>query len=300
MSRAGVLGRLGSTWRKNAPDVLGAWNGALPEFVLARRPREPLAGVPVFSFHVVEADTFAADLEFLRRNGYHAASGRELLAHLAGRMPLPARSVVLTFDDGPRNFHDVAFPLLRRYGAHAIAFVAPGLHGDDDAEPGARPMSWRELRAIHDSGLVEVQSHTLESRYVPRWPEPAPLAGCPSALETRRRGTPRTLAEDLAASRALLESRLPGAHVDQLAFPMYDGSEAALAVARAAGFGACHWGLLPGRALNAAGASPLRIARLSDEYLRRLPGEGRASLAELLRARLQRARGGSRLRRELG
>lgn len=299
MSGAGVLARVSAAWRKN-PELAGLVSGALPEFVLASDPAEPLPGVPVFSYHLVESATFAADLEFLRRNGYRTLSARELLAHLTGEIAVPPRSVVLTFDDGPRNLHDVAFPMLERYAAHAIAFIAPAMHRDEDEDTEARPMTWPEIRRMHDSGLVEFQSHTLESRYVPRWPAAAALTGVASRLETPRRGAPRSFADDLAASRAEIESRLPGSRVDQLAFPMYHGTEGAVATAIALGFHACHWGLLPHRPLNARGDSAFRIGRLTDEFVRRLPGEGRCTFAELVAGRLRRARAAREWHRRYG
>lgn len=297
-----LVARLGAMWRKN-PEVAGLWSGALPEFVTAAAPGEPLDGLPVFSFHTVEPGQLERQLEHLRRNAYHVASGRELLDYLAGHCRLPARCAMLTFDDGPRNFHDVALPLLERYGMPAVAFVAPGLHADtygDDDRSEVRPMTWNELRAVHASGLVEVQSHTLESRFVPRWPAPAPLAGVAPRIETPRRGAPRPFAEDLAASRAELEARLPGARVDQLAFPMYQGTEGAVATAVALGFRACHWGLLPRHPLNPAGSSALRISRLSDEFVERLPGDGRCSFADLVAERVRRSRSASAWRRRYG
>lgn len=297
-----IVARLGAMWRKN-PEVAGLWSGALPDFVTSHAPQEPLDGLPVFTFHLVEAQSLERQLAYLRRNDYHFVSGRELLGHLGGQCRLPERSALLTFDDGPRNFHDVALPLLEQYRASAIAFVAPGLHadsyGDDDASE-ARPMTWSELRAVHASGLVEVQSHTLESRFVPRWPAPAPLAGVAPRIETPRRGPPRAFADDLAASRDELQSRLTGAVVDQLAFPMYVGTEGAVATAIALGFRACHWGLLPKHPLNPVGSSAFRISRVSDEFVERLPGEGRCSFADLVARRLQRSRAASAWRSRYG
>lgn len=39
---------------------------------------------------------------------------------------LPARAAAITFDDGYRDNHDVALPILRRHGLHASFFVATG------------------------------------------------------------------------------------------------------------------------------------------------------------------------------
>lgn len=283
---------LKDVWRKNAPEVLALWNGALPDFVTARNPRTPLGGVPIFCYHLVEHAGLYADLTFLRENNYRTLSASDFLGYMTDGKIIPDRSVLLTFDDGPRNFYDVAFPLLKQFNASAIAFIAPGLHRDAGVgdSQGERPMNWRELHEIHSSGLVQFQSHTFESRYVPSWPLPAPLAGCAPSLEEERRGAPLGIAEDLSRSREALEERFPGLIVNHLSFPMYLGTPAAVKIARSLEFKACYWGYIPGRALNRAGDSPFQMSRMSDEFLRRLPGTGRISVVQMLLERVRRIR----------
>jgi peptidoglycan/xylan/chitin deacetylase (PgdA/CDA1 family) len=292
-----LLLRIKDSWRKNSDELRGFWNGSLPQFVTAARPR-PLDGVPVFHYHEVEADGFEADLEFLAKNGYRTLSGADFVRYLSGDLSVDEPAVLLTFDDGPRNFFDVAFPLLRKYGARAVAFIAPGLHRDKaaGAETDARPMTWEEIRAIRDSGLVEFQSHTFESRFVPKWPMPAALAGCDPELEGARRGAPLPFEEDLEKSRREIQTHL-STSVDQLAFPMYLGTPDAVQSARKLGFRACYWGLIPGRPVNRPGDSPLEVSRVTEECLRRLPGKGRISLLDLARTRLERIRSGRAWRR---
>jgi len=295
----GVAKTLKDVWQKHESEVRGLFNGAFPEFVTSSRPSDVLPGIPVFCYHLVEPEQFEMDLAYLARNGYQTIRGQDLIEFLCGARSVPERSVLLTFDDGPANFFQVAFPLLVRFKARATAFIAPSLHADAEAESEseARPMTWEEIRRIHESGLVEFQSHTLESRFVPKWPMPAPLSGCRWSLESRRRGTPLPLREDLARSREVLEQRLPGVVVNQLAFPMYIGTAEAVEAARAVGMQACYWGLRPGRALNGAGDSPYQISRLSDEFLRRLPGSGRLSLRDLLGERTHRIQSAREWRR---
>ena len=289
-------------WRKNSAELKGVFDGALPGFVLSPQPPEHCGGVPVFCYHIVTREGFEADLRFLADNGYVTLGARQVVEFLAGRARVDGRPVMLTFDDGARNFHDVAFPLLAQHGARAVHFIAPGLHAESsrDAEGDERPMNWDELRKIHDSGLVEFQSHTYESRYVPSWPMPAALSGCDPKIEASRRGTPRPLREDLEASVDLLQRRLPGARVHQVAFPMYDGTSEAVEVARSLGFDACYWGPLPGRPVNRPGESPFHMSRVSDEFLRRLPGQGRIGLRALLDERLRRIRVAKAWRRQFG
>lgn len=287
--------KLATSWRKNWPEVRAAASGGLPAFVLSPRSPEPGDGVPAFCYHVVDAGAFEADLAFLRANGYTTIGPDDLLRHMTREAPAPPRSVVLTFDDGAVNLYRVAFPLLRAHGFRATAFIAPRYHDAASAvasDAPARPCTWAEIEEMHASGVIRFESHTLEHRYVPRWPEPVPLAGVDDAWVRAALGPPTTLEADLAGARDAIERRL-GVEVRHLAWPRYDATPAALAAGRAAGYRAFWGGVLPGVDMNRPGGDPTRIVRLSGDLLRRLPGDGRVPLAEVLtrRARRRTARG---------
>jgi peptidoglycan/xylan/chitin deacetylase (PgdA/CDA1 family) len=114
--------------------------------------------IPIFTYHDVDPAVLTRDLQFLRANGYRTLSLEEFLG--TGRKSL-GRSVLLTFDDARRSFWQVALPLLRELGARAVLF-APSYWMTDPASRGAGTdlfMSWKQLRACVDSGLVDVQSH---------------------------------------------------------------------------------------------------------------------------------------------
>lgn len=50
----------------------------------------------------------------------------QVCAAVAGAAPLPDNPVLITFDDGYRDNHDLALPLLRRHGVPATFFVTTG------------------------------------------------------------------------------------------------------------------------------------------------------------------------------
>lgn len=54
---------------------------------------------------------------------------RELAGRLARGASLPPRAVAVTFDDTFKNVHDVALPVLKRYGVPATFFVTSGFIG---------------------------------------------------------------------------------------------------------------------------------------------------------------------------
>ena len=79
--------------------------------------------------------------------------------------------LVVTFDDGYRDFHEVVLPILDRHRVPAVLYLATGLV----AEEGGRDsgMSWSQLREAVDTGLVTVGSHTHSHVDLARTPPPA-------------------------------------------------------------------------------------------------------------------------------
>jgi peptidoglycan/xylan/chitin deacetylase (PgdA/CDA1 family) len=100
---------------------------------LRRSPAQPVfhwrasRRLAVLAYHGVEdRDRFAAHLRHIRRR-LHPVSLEEVAEAAEGRRGLPARAVLVTFDDGYRDVVDVAMPMLRDAGIPAAAFVVAGL-----------------------------------------------------------------------------------------------------------------------------------------------------------------------------
>jgi peptidoglycan/xylan/chitin deacetylase (PgdA/CDA1 family) len=277
-----MIPRLRRAWEKNWPELHCTLRGGMPDFVTSRKPREPGACIPVFCYHLVDAEEFGRDLEFLERNGYSTLDADQLADHMEGEEPAPPRSVVLTIDDGMRNLYTHAFPLLRQFDQKAVAFIAPGLHR---GRPG-RLCSWVEIEEMHLSGLVDFQSHTLEHRFIPRWPAPCGIRDEHGWIPLKR-SSPLMLRADLTAARQLLNRQLRKKTL-HLALPQYGGTQEAARIAKASGYRAVWWGMLSGRPGNALGDPLMQIVRLNAQFVRRLPGQGRISLASILQQRVLR------------
>jgi peptidoglycan/xylan/chitin deacetylase (PgdA/CDA1 family) len=67
---------------------------------------------------------------------------------------LPLKPVLLTFDDGYADFYQYVFPLLKKYGYHAILFLPTGLTNN----PGY--ITWNQAQEMSNSGLVDIANHT--------------------------------------------------------------------------------------------------------------------------------------------
>jgi peptidoglycan/xylan/chitin deacetylase (PgdA/CDA1 family) len=118
-----------------------------------------------FKLHLPEA-LFRVHLTHLRR-GFNVISLSEYVAARKAGQPLPDNAVIITFDDGFRNFYTVAAPALARFGFPSTVFVITGKtdatapdgnhwHADDDV----KHLSWPETRALLSAYQVEIGSHT--------------------------------------------------------------------------------------------------------------------------------------------
>lgn len=144
------------------------------------------------------------------------------------------RRVVLTFDDGFRDFLDVPYPLLASLRLPCTVFVPTGFIGGANAWDAAKGcgqrqiMSAGELGAIARAGLVELGSHTIDHVRM------APLS-------------PREMRRQALDSKRTLES-LTGVEVRSFAYPygqLGDFSGESARVLAAAGYTigvTTHWG----------------------------------------------------------
>ena len=111
---------------------------------------------------------FADQLDYLSRR-YNIISLRDYLSARAEGRQLPDYSLVLTFDDGFRNFLSVALPLLVARGIPATVFLITGNADhkpESNSENSWRPeddqsyLSWAEARRIKDNYDIDFGSHT--------------------------------------------------------------------------------------------------------------------------------------------
>jgi peptidoglycan/xylan/chitin deacetylase (PgdA/CDA1 family) len=108
--------------------------------------------------------------------------------------------VVVTVDDGYRDFHDTVLPLLVRYRVPAVLYQATGLVSGESAAPGpAEALTWSQLAEAVATGLVTVGAHTHGHTDLSRAPE-------------------QTCHDEMARSKELVEDRL-GVACRHFAYP---------------------------------------------------------------------------------
>ncbi len=117
--------------------------------------------------YAVSPTLFVRHLDWLKNQGYQFVSLGQVIQARQGGPALPEKAVLITFDDGYRSVYTQALPILKLFQAPAvIAVVGQWMDSQDtlrmDGQTVARErlLSWAELKAMADSGLVEVASHS--------------------------------------------------------------------------------------------------------------------------------------------
>lgn len=127
-------------------------------------PPDPGAGIdaPIIYYHEVpDSDAFARQLEGLVGEGFKVVPYERLVRALRGLADLPAKPLVITFDDGRTSQLHNAAPVLLRLRMPATFFVLPGF---DQIEPGH--LSADSFTRLRNWGF-SVQSHTLNHADIP-------------------------------------------------------------------------------------------------------------------------------------
>ncbi|QRG78408.1 polysaccharide deacetylase family protein [Citrobacter sp. R56] len=134
-------------------------------------------GIPVLTYHHILRDeentrfrhtstttsvrAFSNQMTWLRDMGYTTLTMYQLEGYVRNRMNLPARAVVITFDDGLKSVSRYAYPVLKQYGFKAIAFIISSRikgHPQKWDPKSLQFMSISELQEIRDT--FDFQSHT--------------------------------------------------------------------------------------------------------------------------------------------
>ncbi len=196
------------------------------------------------SRYILPAREFAWQLRWLRRNGYSILGLGEYLRCRAERRLPPARSVVLTFDDGYADNGDLAEPLLAAGQCPATIFLVTDLLGTHNSWDQAGTLAGRPLMSWSDAARLEGQ--TLS--FGPHSRTHRPMIG----------RDVDTLRDEIGGSWAAVVQRLR-APVPVFAFPFGAHDDAACVAVEDVGLAAALT-VKPGR--NGPAAPLMRLRRL--------------------------------------
>ena len=161
-----------------------------PKFAYQSKPSPVTGEIPVFTFHLALPDWFEEQCKHLAENKYKTLTAEEFNHQIKNSGDKVNNCVFITFDDGLKHVWTVAYPLLKNYGLRATCYLIPGCIPEDDHR--VRPTledvwngdaneaevmaisrnepalsTWEEIRVMHESGVIDFQSHTMNHALVP-------------------------------------------------------------------------------------------------------------------------------------
>ena len=127
--------------------------------------------VPILMYHYVEyvkdkgdktrislnttPNTLEQEVKTLSEAGFTFMTNGELADVLYGKSKLPPKPILLTFDDGYRDFYTDAYPILKKYHTKATQYVIAGFLNRSNH------LTTTQLQEIASDGLVEIGAHTV-------------------------------------------------------------------------------------------------------------------------------------------
>lgn len=150
------------------------------------------------------------EIQTLIAAGYNFITNSELADVLDGKTNLPANPVLLTFDDGYRDFYTDAYPILKKYHVKATNYVIAGFLNRKNH------LLTSQLQEISKDGLVEIGAHTVNHV----WLKSLPL---------------KTVSDEVFQSKEILE-QLINKPVVSFAYPFGAFDDQAIKVVKDAGF----------------------------------------------------------------
>lgn len=179
------------------------------------------SGIPVLNYHqindrdenalTVSSEQFAAQMDYLKQEGYHTITAEALSNALDNGEKLPEKPVLITFDDGYVDNYTVAYPILKERDMHGLIFLI-----SDYVSLYPNYLTWPQVLEMQENN-IEFGSHTLNHAVL-------------TELKTNEE-----IENQLKNSKLALEWKL-GRPVNHLAYPCGYITEPIEAATKAAGY----------------------------------------------------------------
>lgn len=180
--------------------------------------------IPILLYHYVEwvkndperqkltipPTVLTAQIETLKNDGYTFITTNDLAQALNGQKKLPAKVVILTFDDGYMDMYTDVFPILKKEQVKAVAYIVPNFLDHPNY------MFTYQVKELANNSLIEIGAHTMDHTW---------LAGIAS----------KSAAFEIQTSRSALQ-QMTGKQITSFAYPYGAFDPQAIRFVNEAGF----------------------------------------------------------------
>lgn len=142
--------------------------------------------------------SYEENIKVLLDNGYTFISFEELNDAINGKISLPEKTILVTFDDGYYSNYEYIFPILKKYNVKASIFIVTDkIEKEID---GKKYLSWDQCAEMQNSGLVEIFSHSKRHVFYDKLPV-------------------RRIRDDVIESYKIIEEKLGSKSLKVFAYP---------------------------------------------------------------------------------
>lgn len=160
---------------------------------------------------------FEQQMQTVKDNGFTVISMQDFLAWKRDEKEIPAKSAIITIDDGYVSSYEVAWPILKKFNYPFTMFVYVQFVGS-----GGKSVTWDQLAEMRDDGVdIGCHSYTHQSLYGNKGP-----VSKQAAEEIKRIGYEAWLNKEIVESKAIIEKQL-GIKVATFSYPygLYQAKE---------------------------------------------------------------------------
>ena len=110
---------------------------------------------------VVTLEDFTEQMDYLKKNNYTVLSLKEFELFMVNQKKVPAKSILITFDDGYKNVFEFAYPVLKNHGFYATHFIITGLITDRTVKYDSSYLQYASIEELEEaSDFFDYGNHT--------------------------------------------------------------------------------------------------------------------------------------------
>lgn len=110
---------------------------------------------------IVTLEDFSKQMNYLKENDYTILSLKEFGLFMTKQKNVPAKSILITFDDGYKNVFEFAYPILKKYSFYGVPFIITGRITDKTVNYDSTDIQYASINEINDSSDVfDYGNHT--------------------------------------------------------------------------------------------------------------------------------------------
>lgn len=173
-------------------------------------------------WHIVQVDDFRRQLKLIDRLNFMPITFEDYLLYREGKLTLPKKPIILTFDDGHLDTYELALPLLKEFYMRAVIFVLGNRKqryadwdGKDHTGVISPLMEDHHIRSAREEGF-EIGAHSMTHAVLPEL-------------------NPQAVCNEINGSKESIESLL-GEPIISFAYPYGGVAENVISATRNAGF----------------------------------------------------------------